>query len=177
MNSGGDDHRGLHVSLHVPLAWRPLRDGEAEQILQRTATILQLLNLQGEAVTSSESGEEARQGWRQLDRKLDLIISMLGLLLESPDAGGKAVPSRLDPHGIEWQAPTGPRPGQSTVVRLQIPGAPTLELPGIAQSAAEGTWRVMFDAWPEAVTEQLEKWIFRQHRLAVARARQRPSSS
>jgi len=177
VNPGGDDHRGLHVSLRVPLAWRAMSAGEADGILQRTAMVLQLLNLQGESSPLPEAGEEARQAWRHLDRKLDVIIAMLGLLLAQGGEGGEVVPSRLDPRGIEWAARTGPEAGRPVVVRLQLPGAPALELPGTAQPAADGRWRVAFDAWPEAVAEQLEKWIFRQHRQAVARARQKTPPS
>lgn len=177
MSPGAPADRGLHVSLRVPLAWRYRAEGEANAILQRTAMVLQLLNLQGETGPCPEAGEEARQAWRHLERKLDVIIAMLGLLLQKSADAAEAVPVRLEPHGLRWQAETGPEAGRPVVVSLQMPGAPPLDLPGTAQGSTNGVWRVSFDSWPEPVADQLEKWIFRQHRQAVARTRQESRSS
>ncbi len=163
--SGSD---GLHVDLDVPLAWRPLNAAESEAVLQRAGVVLQLLNLHGE---SRVPAEETHGDLRHLEQKLDVVIAMLGLLLEGQAGNESPIRVRLQAGGLCWQGPDGPEPGSRILVTLRLPGAPALALPAIARKTEPGQCCVRFDSLPTPLIEQLEKWIFRQHRLAVARAR------
>ena len=158
---------GLHVELEVPLSWRPLYEAERNSILQRSGIVLQLLNLHD----AHPPHEEAQGEMRHLEQKLDVIIAMLGLLLEAQAGNGTPVHVRLDSGGLCWQAGDRPDPGAYVLVTLKLAGAPALALPAVAQDAETGMACVRFENLPDALSEQLEKWIFRQHRLAVARSR------
>ena len=158
---------GLHVELDVPLSWRPLAENERPVVLQRAGAVLHLLNLQD----AHPPNEEAAGDLRRLEQKLDVVIAMLGLLLAEPALSEPAQRVQLDPHGLCWQTREPPEPGSPVLVTLSLPGAPALALPAVARDAEAGRACVRFDGLPAAVSEQLEKWIFRQHRLAVARSR------
>ena len=158
---------GLRVELDVPLGWRPLRENERSVVLQRAGIVLHLLNLQD----AHPPAEEAPGELRRLEQKLDVVIAMLGLLLAEPAMNEPAQRVWLDPHGLCWQTREPPEPDSTVLVTLTLPGAPALALPAVARDAEAGRACARFDRLPAAVSEQLEKWIFRQHRLAVARSR------
>ncbi len=158
---------GLHVELDVPLSWRPLADDERPAILQRAGIVLHLLNLQDAHLPTEEVSGELRR----LEQKLDVVIAMLGLLLAEPAMSEPAQRVRLDPDGLCWPTTQPPAAGSPVLVTLSLPGAPALALPAVAREAEAGMACVRFDGLPATVSEPLEKWIFRQHRLAVARSR------
>jgi len=158
---------GLRVELDVPLSWRPLSEDERPVVLQRAGIVLHLLNLQD----SHPPAEEASGELRRLEQKLDVVIAMLGLLLAEPAMREPAQRVQLSPHGLCWQTDDPPEPGSRVLVTLSLPGAPALALPAVARDAEAGMACVRFDRLPATVSEPLEKWIFRQHRLAVARSR------
>ena len=158
---------GLHVELDVPLSWRPLAENERPVVLQRAGIVLHLLNLQDAHLPT----EEAAGDLRRLEQKLDVVIAMLGLLLAAPALSEPVQRVQLNPHGLCWQTREPPAPGSPVLVTLSLPGAPALALPAVARDAESGMACVRFEGLPATVSESLEKWIFRQHRLAVARSR------
>ncbi len=167
--------RGLRIRLAAPLHWRPCSEAEAEAAAARAENVLQLLNLLAEGQGSHEAPEAERAACRHLERKLDVIVAMLGLLLEDTGTGERAaLPVEIDPEGLRWEGEEGPEPGSRVIVCLDLPGAPPLCLPGTAAASDPPSRAVSFGSLPAPLADALARWIFVRHRQAVARARANP---
>lgn len=114
----------------------------------------------------------------RLEFKVDVLLQLVAQILARDEALPPASPVSLYARGMEWPAAgADPVAGSAVQVRLYInPAFPQpLQFVGVAcLSRREGDriWsRIMWHGVAPAVTDLLEKLIFRHHRRQIAGAR------
>lgn len=173
---------GLVYEDNLAVSWQP-RDGQPDPlhlalVCESNEAFLRAVSAFGEfAKEASEDSSELMQELVRLDLKLNLILDLVGQVvykqLDIP--GFSAV--KLYSRGIEWRGGNVPEPGKAVAVQIFIQrGVPKpLSFYGdVVSSDAEyrqGIAKVAFFGVSQAVEDWLEKFIFRQHRRAVAHSR------
>lgn len=179
-----DPHQALSDEITfqtvVPIDWRKLQSfpGEAPQS-QTASANLRLLNALNILEDSSQDSEKLPQGLLEpphLEAKLDLMLGMLGELLQQQATFPEALSVILSANGLAVEhisTETLPIAGDLLRMRLfldtRYPQA--LLLYGTVSSVLEAGFTLEFHGLSEAVQEQLDKLIFRQHRRAIASSR------
>lgn len=154
---------------------RPLMQQQAEAMLK------------GLAVAEDSRGEdpddrgEVPQSMQRLEAKLDLIVSLLGKLVNQQSAPLPVRPLRWSHLGlrIDAEAPLDVRPGGAGVVTLQPVAwlSDTIELPVRVLATLASTeggqhlW-LRFGTLTSGLEDALTRHLFRMHRRQVAEARQ-----
>lgn len=173
-----DTHDPLAGSLShaesLSVAWQAaeaLPDGLAlADLNRRAAALLGLLDSLDEPASLPEDDPQLAAYLQRLDHKLDLLLGLVGQWLTRELTVPAPQPVRLGVRGVLWLAALPPGPGLVSVyLRPGVPAA--LHLPAQLHTLADG--QVMAEFWgldPQLV-EALERYIFRQHRRAVAQAR------
>ncbi len=168
-------HPPVAYEATLPLSWRRVDDDTGAADFGRTNLLLLRLAMFMEE-PPAEPGEGSGADLHRLEAKVDLLLQ---LELERQLAGAplpEAVPVCLSAGELAWVAAAVPVAGEEVEVALHLaPGQlPPLRLRGrgVAATAAgearEATVRL--DMAP-ALAEALERFVFRQHRRAVARRR------
>lgn len=183
---------GIIIEQAFPLRWRSLDiasfDSEQITLSRHNGQILRVLASieEGGPEPDSETDTLSRE-LRCLDDKLDLVLSMLGTLLVRDSALPAATPTWLGAKGLmfvvtaEAEALLPPENAVSLLELFLEPRFPQpLRLPVRLEPAGQGSsgcqmLAVFRDVGTE-VTELLEKFIFRQHRRAIALSRQSATS-
>ncbi len=175
---------GVHFQAELPIAWEPLPGppaaaGEASVQLANEDLLGNLLVLD-EAVADAE--EDAQQEhWRRVEAKLDLVLSLLGEMLARqqglPTArrvclGGEV----LCIDGADNQ----PLPAPGAWLRLRVYLMPSIPRPLVVAAEvlpSETPKRLLLRlaGLPESTRDLLERFVFRQHRRAIAQARSHAS--
>lgn len=157
----------LEALESAPDAYRLAGINDANDALLRAHFVLQ------DSIDIDEH-DEVQQELRRLDLKLNLLIALVGDLLAGQGRLPASVPVRLTPETIRCQAGAS-APDERVLVSLYLnPVIPRpLQLPGLVEAVAEGTATIVFEGLSQGVRDSLEKFIFRQHRRAVAQSRSR----
>lgn len=176
---------GISYSDRLPVTWEILSglpsDGECHRLNRANEELLQHLLLLDEAPQDTEEKEEGggQEHIIRLEAKIDLL---LGLVTEMM-AGNGNLPERHDvtlgAHGIIVQG--GPvevkalKVGMPLRVRLYLaPQFPRpLELFGNVAATQGEDFTVTYNPLEEGLQSLLDKYVFRQHRRAIAMARRR----
>jgi hypothetical protein len=108
----------------------------------------------------------------RLERKIDLLIELVGHWVSRSGLRPAAAVARLSVGGVSW-SPGAPVPSVGAVGSVELflreGVAESLRLPGrIVAMDPDGQVTVAFVALSEAEGEALERFIFRQHRRTVA---------
>ena len=161
----------------LPLDWRPL-DAEAQSLnTEHNHLVFSLLdNLDEPAFQKSES-EHASELMR-LDAKLNVIMQLLGQLLQSRQSPQAAVAIRFSSDTLAWRVAQAPAIGS----RLQVSLYPDQTIPLALRFEARVL--AVTDQWMEVDMHGLgedeqaswSRWVFRQHRRQVAQARSFPTA-
>lgn len=148
-----------------------LADGqELAELNRRAGALLGLLGSLDEPAPLPDDEPQLSAQLQRLDQKLDLLLGLVGQWLTRELTVPAPQPVRLGVRGAVWQASLPPGPGCLTLyLRPALPLA--LQLPARLQALADGTVLAEFQALDPSVVEALERYIFRQHRRAVAQAR------
>ncbi len=175
---------GVHFQAELPIAWEPLPGppSEVERLSESQANeeLLGNLLVLDEAVTEPE--EDAQQEhWRRVEAKLDLMLSLLGEML----AGQRGLPVArpvclggevLCIDGISDQ----PLPAAGEWLRVQLYLVPSIPRPlmvdaEVLPTEAPNRLLLRLTGLPETTRDLLERFVFRQHRRAIAQARSHAS--
>ncbi len=176
---------GLAYEDTVPLGFRPLPampDGpDLQRLNAENAQVLQADSSLEEyrRVEPREDGEPLFQEIQRLEFKLDVVLRVIGSLLEHQ----KAVPARrkfrIYAQGLEWtETDVAPAVGTRGIVSLYVnrslpfPIELPVEVTAVSAGQGERNVRVAFHGLSAHVADLLEKMIFRHHRRLVAEARQ-----
>ncbi len=156
------------------LAWRPLsalpEAAELADANRRAAALLALLGSLDEPAPPPDEPPHLAAHLHRLDQKLDLLLDLVGQWLNRELALPAPQSVRLGMRGAVWQAELPAGPGRVSVyLRAGLPMP--LELPALLQPLGDGTVLAQFQGLDPAVTDGLERYIFRCHRRAVAQAR------
>ncbi len=168
----------------IPVRWRPLVSppGEMEvlQHLESNLTVLQVACAIGDTA-SPEMLDEQRQGLgtdlARMETKLNLLLDMTGALLSRERLLPETVAVELTSRAIHWQTDRPPKPGDFLEIALYpCTGLPKpVVLIAVAQEvqrmAAEFRVGAEWFELAPALSDALEKLIFRNHRRRVALAR------
>jgi len=177
---------GVNFQAELPVAWEPLpgppsEPGEVSGNLANEELLGSLLILD-EAVADPE--EDAQQEhWRRVEAKLDLMLSLLGEML----AGQRGLPAArpvclgggvLCIDGIGDQ----PLPAVGDWLRVQLYLMPSIPRPlvvaaEVLPSKAPDRLLLRLTGLPETTRDLLERFVFRQHRRAIAQARSHSSET
>ncbi len=170
-----------------PFSWRPLADlalAELENADAHNEDILRacLAMDSGVAEFGPEHGGADLGALEMIDQKLKLILDLLGHLMRKELDLPESRRLSLGTREIAWtERGTPPAAGNAVLLELypySVFPRP-LRLSGRIESVHtenNGGVRVVarFEEPVEAVTELLEKWIFRNHRRQIAQRRQSP---
>lgn len=178
MSDNPESTLGLTYQAQLPLSWRSIDDIDSYMAKpnDRFMNILPVLDEPESHLQESKlpSAEIAR-----LETKLDLILEMLGEIFQQRKPLPAQVPFQLSARGITWLEASPP--DRESYIELQIYLSPQLFVPlnllaQVTMVEDKGsTHRVQakFVGIDESIQEWLEKYIFRQHRRAVAQQHQR----
>jgi hypothetical protein len=149
-------------------AHRPARER------RNVAALGALLGLEEGTRAHEESGDATQQLLQRLERKLDLVIELVGHSLARQSPPPEPEPIRLSARGFACPAPPTPPQLGARVLLALYPSAHLplpLELPAEVVPDPDGGLRACFVDDAARLEDELAKLIFREHRRAVARAR------
>ncbi len=179
---------GLAYEDTVPLGFRPLPklpegpdlqrlNAENAQVLQADSSLEEYRR-----VEPREDGEPLFQEIQRLEFKLDVVLRVMGNLLEHQNVVPSRRKFRIYAQGLEWtesasEAAATPAVGTRGIVSLYVNRSLPfpIELPvevTAVSGQGERNVRVAFHGLSAHVADLLEKMIFRHHRRLVAEARQ-----
>jgi len=159
---------------HEPAASRIVRMDENNEELLRFIAVLEEHN----AGAQNEELVGNVQAFERVEYKINLLLDMVAHILKRHMELPEPVMIRLSASTIYWQALHPPAVGAHLLLKLYLnPKYPQpLRLTGVVNEApySPGGFNsfVSIENMGEAVQSWLEKLIFRQHRRAVAHARQ-----
>ena len=171
---------GVHFQAELPVVWEPLPElsGRAGQVSGNLANeeLLGSLLVLDEAIADPE--EDAQQEhWRRVEAKLDLMLSLLGEMLAGQRGLPVFRPVRLGGEvlcidGISDQ----PLPAVGDWLRVQLYLMPSIPRPlvvaaEVLPSETPNRLLLRLKGLPETTRDLLERFVFRQHRRAIAQAR------
>jgi hypothetical protein len=144
-----------------------LRANESNELLLRSVAVLE------EKVDHDETDELAQELKRQ-DMKLNLILDMLGTLLMQQQVIPE--PREIQLTGNSLRIGVKPNPAITQHCRVQLYIEPAIPRPltlfGLCHPSAQaGMTDIVFSGVSQAVTDNLDKFIFRHHRRRIAQAR------
>ena len=180
---------GICYEDALPLEFRAGALPEAAVLSGLNADNFQLLiadaSLDEARVPASESKSDddstIAEDLHRLEHKVNVLIQLVAKLVAKDQQLPQSQPWRLYAGGIEWRVSGAELPGDSTGIVLlyisrQFPQP--LRLPGrivAGRGDERGRWqRFAFAGLSPAVTEGLDRLIFRHHRRAVAGVRTLP---
>jgi hypothetical protein len=160
----------------------PLPEARQRAALARGETLMRALALLDDARADDAESPECDPALRRLEAKVDLIVGMLGALLQRDQPVDPVRALHWSSRGamVELDAGEVPVVGDACVLRLQpsdtLPEALLLPAHVLAVDTSDTGARawLRFDPLPAALEALLERHLFRLHRRAVAeRRRQR----
>ncbi len=163
------------VEIKCPFAWKlcSADDGMNEFPLNNIAyTLLEETGHHGIARENDFDSEIQR-----LEHKINLVIQMLGQMMQSKQSRPDKVLLRLGAETIDWQNPQA-QPGERYLVSLYLYESVAVPIQAYVDIIEkQGEWcsaRIV----PLSTDEQSawERWVFRQHRRQVANTRAHTSS-
>ena len=180
---------GISYSDTLPLSVVAGPVPDAARLAGLNADNFQLLiadaSLDEARVPASESkaddDSQVLEDLHRLEHKVNVLIQLVAKLVAREQSMPAPAAWRLYATGIEWQADAAPAlPDSSGQVLLYVSRQfpQPLRLPGKVQRPRQdeaGTWQTfLFEGLSVAVTDGLERLIFRHHRRAVAGVRTHP---
>jgi len=174
---------GLSYINILPVEWHPVsseQDDILDRYLQSNESLLNAINdlEDHHAIESADEHSLVMQEVARLDRKLDLILDMLGRMLSQYQKIPPAVPVTLAIEQVQWETTEPPEQKMHVEIRifisqeypmpLVLSGCVTLVTQG---SAGRSLVTVELDTLPDPLENNLNKLIFRHHRRSIATAR------
>lgn len=158
------------IEIYCPFAWKSwsVDDGVTEFPLNNIAyTLLEETGYHGIARENDFDSEIQR-----LEHKINLVIQMLGQMMQSQQARPDKVQLRLGAETIAWQNPDA-KIGQRYLVSLYLYESVALPIQAYVDVAEnDGEWcTARFVALSADEQSAWERWVFRQHRRQVANTR------
>ena len=174
---------GLVFEESLPVVWTPGPLVEGASLARLNADNYQLLGAEAsldEVRVHDALKEESAALVHELQRleyKVNILLRLTAELAMRHSALPSAQPVRLSPRAMEWIGPHTPMLGDTGLLALYINAAlpQPLRLPcTVAAQRDVGDGRTVelhFAGLSDAVTDMLEKLVFRHHRRLVAGAR------
>lgn len=171
---------GVKLEAVIPLSWQILSpDRDPRLLVEEAVQVLQSMGpLEEVRAEIADDDASIHAELRRLDSKLDLLLRLFGQSLRAGQGLPHGVPVQLGRLGMSFQAgDSAPGVGQRVVLSMYLSQALPLplELPGVVasheQKDAQNWVVVTFDALSQALKDELNRFIFRHHRRAIAESR------
>jgi len=174
---------GLVYEAELPLSWQAVDQLAPSRIIRIDESNEELLHFIAvlEEHRAESPDEDAGVHVHELERieyKINLLLDMVARILARQLKMPELIAVRLSAIAIQWQAEKPPMVGSRLLMDIYLnPKFPQpLRLTGVVHEtppSPEGfNTLVSFEHMSETVRSWLEKLIFRQHRRAIAHARQ-----
>jgi Atypical PilZ domain, cyclic di-GMP receptor len=177
---------GITYHDELPIAWefhsQLPGEGEIHRLNRSSAVLLQMLLMLDEPTLDNEEETEGTgsEHWRRLEAKVDILLNLVGELLTADAALPAAHVLQLGVAGLCVQGVVGnpSQLGQIVKVRLFLdPMFPRpLQLFARIGDVREGSLTLAYCELDAPVQDLLDRYVFRQHRRAIALARRSESS-
>lgn len=176
---------------NLPVSWEPLpalpTEGEQHRFQRENEELLQNFLLRDEAPSQGDDDLESISGhehFQRLETRLDLLLS---LVTEMMTADGKLPPAKsvmIGAHGLRVHASEAEIADtdleKAVLLKIQLyldPQFPRpLTLCAKLVDLQPQSFTVSFSPLEERLQDLLDKYVFRQHRRAIALARRRENS-
>lgn len=160
------------LERHLPLSWSMLPQQVGAADSAHNQLVFTLLDKQEEPALHKPEGETGAE-WARVDAKLNVIMQLLGQLLQARQPLPPSVAIRFTSDTLAWQVTQAPPPGSL----LQVAIYPETYLPlavnfvARVQANAENWMEVDMHGLSEEQLAIWSRWIFRQHRRQIAQNR------
>lgn len=161
----------------APVQWLPFtKDMDANVVVsyaERNLRVLQsliALEEHGQLEKAAEDNPHAADLAR-LDKKVNLLLDLVGALLSTHQQRPPAVPIRFNTLGASWRHSKPLIPGEQGILEIYVRECipDPLRLAGrVVQSDANGKTKVRFFPLGDSINDLLSKLAFRRHRRAIA---------
>lgn len=172
----------LAIEDELPFAWRsssqPLSPSVLNHQADDNARLLQVCLALDDQSSADKKAEDPAQAAElaRLDMKMNLLLDMMGRLLQQNQPRPAPAKIRFNARGALWRTA-----GSSTPVKIGEVGmlevylhhclSDPLRLSGRVHRVDATSTEVRFDKTPEAVANLMDKITFRRHRRKVADVR------
>lgn len=167
------------LERRLPLSWSlPPQQAVAVDSAHNHLVFTLLDNLEEPALHKPEG--EAGAEWMRVDAKLNVIMQLLGQLLQATQPLPPFVDIRFTSDTLAWQVQQSPPPGSLIEVAIYPEAFLPLAVNFVArvQANAEHWMEVDMHGLSEEQLAIWSRWIFRQHRRQIAQNRSHsPSAS
>lgn len=165
----------LHVATE-PLAW-PVPEAQALWLAERNGnTLAAIAALEERRVESAEDDNPLMQEMRRMDAKLTALVDIVNQLLAPASTLPAQRPVRFNARGAV--IPTElVAPGDAMLLKLRFDHCRSLplEFPAkVERQLDDGRTFVSFPTLNDALSDAIERLVFRHHRRKVAESRQLP---
>lgn len=158
---------------------QPLTSAQRERLAARNVSVLRAVGVLEEHRSEPEDRSGTDGELARLDLKLNLVVELLGVVINMQRPLPPDQEVRLSHHGLSW---TSDRllatPGQTVLVSLFLHACSAQAVQWEAsvlttRDEGEGSYRcwAAFETMPEAMVKYLERLIFRHHRRQIAEER------
>ena len=164
----------------LPVSWTTAAEAADEawrrSIANRNTELLSSLLVLDDAPAEADD-DTGNEHWRQLDAKLNMMLSLLSEVIVAQNPLPAEASVSVSASVLEITPVNGehvPGVGESLNLRLYLsPQFPRcLELTGRVEATQPGrAFTVRLDMLDESSQELLQRYVFRQHRRAIAQAR------
>ncbi len=172
---------GITYRDELPIAWEPQLQlpsaGEIHRFNCENEELLQTLLMLDETAQDNEDEVESadNERWRRLEGKVNILLGLVGELLTADTILPTTHALQL---GVEGLCVLGvddctPQPGQIVKVRLFLaPKFPhPLQLVARVSNVYKSGFTLAYCEFDAPVQDLLDRYVFRQHRRAIALAR------
>jgi hypothetical protein len=162
-----------------PLAWRGVDAQTAPPADAANEDVLRACYLLDDKRIETEDDDERGQDLARIEQRLNVLIDLVGQVMAAQVAMPARVPCAMNAIGVQWREQRAPRVGET--VELNIFPDPRYPRPlclraRIEQVVPEGEHSLIaarFEPMLVAVSDALEKLIFRQQRRQIAQSKRK----
>jgi len=155
-----------------PLAWSVVPSAVVPANPEQNHLIFGLLDSLDENITRKQDKDQTGE-WQRLEAKLNIILQLLGQLLQNRQALPVRTDIRFSSDTLSWQVDTPPPPGSLLEVLLYPEDSVPLALRFTAGIVSVNDHWLVADIRGLSEDERAiwSRWVFRQHRRQVAMTR------
>jgi len=167
------------LERHLPLSWSVPPQQTVAADSEHNQLVFTLLDKLEEPAVQHKSEREADTEWGRVDAKLNVIMQLLGQLLQARQPLPPPVAIRFTSDTLAWQVAQAPPPGSLIQVAIYPEAFLPLAVTFVAQvrtTNAEHWMEVDMHGLSEEQLAIWSRWIFRQHRRLIAQSRSQPPS-
>ncbi len=164
------------LAVAAAFAVKPLPAGAAQAA---AAMLRAVATVEDTGAPAPDERHESTPGLQRVEAKIDLMLGLLGRLAERDGSALPVRPVRWSYKGMRLDLETAPDLADDTPGVLALHPAPWLaagiELPARVLATADAGDRhclwLAFEPMPEALTDAMERHLFRLHRRQIAAQR------